>query len=447
LHRVPAASADSTWAREVQQWCVTHAPGLLARDRTLLEPCIAAGDRPDELGLLGLTGVGKSSLLNAVIAPGPQVLPAGGVGPLTGAAVRVRPAHDRTLTVHYRDQGWLFDAITTLRGGRALDGDLAGRLSLVCTGDQYAARDPGWLLAALEHAFQPASHPAPAPRPDVHPVLDQLHAALQRTSTSATWSAANDEPELHRKIRLHTVGQFAPLCETIELAWPPCSAWTLPTIVDLPGLGALHDAHAGQTLDWLGQSAMAILVVDRAGIPEIVVTALQRSGFLARLRAGRAQLAIAITKLDLVADDQRRAAPGQRWSTHYFTACQQAIVQMRAQLATLLGPGGRGPDDDARRLTAQIRIIPVSSRERHRIQRENEIEIEIEDEDEIDRPRLKSPASTGIPELQRTMCAMARLQLPLARAIDIALRAAPLDDRRDHGDLWSDWTALLEQEG
>jgi len=39
---------------------------------------------PLEIGIIGLSGVGKSSLLNTLVAPTRELLPAGGVGPLRG---------------------------------------------------------------------------------------------------------------------------------------------------------------------------------------------------------------------------------------------------------------------------------------------------------------------------------------------------------------------------
>jgi hypothetical protein len=59
---------------------------------------------PFEIGVIGLAAAGKSTLLNALVAPALPLVPAGGVGPLTGTPVRIRYASSATLRVTYLDR-------------------------------------------------------------------------------------------------------------------------------------------------------------------------------------------------------------------------------------------------------------------------------------------------------------------------------------------------------
>lgn len=403
------------WQDDLRAWYLAHARGLIDRERELLDATSAPAS---PIGVLGLTGVGKSSLLNAVIEPGVQLLPAGGVGPLTGLPIQLAAAPAVALAVRYRDRDWLHGVLARLHDARA-DEVERGHLSLLCTGDQYRRRDPRWLLAALRHALRPDLHPAPDDDPEVRARLARLHEALAFAGERVTWGAG-DRADLFHQLRLHCGGQLAPLCAELGIGWPTRGLPAGAAIVDLPGLGALHDAHARQTEAWLGHARSALVVVDRAGLPDALATALRASGFLDRWRAGAAELAVAIAKLDLTADDDRRRARQRSWATHYFDACTRATGQMRAQLAGVLGHAA-----------ARIRIVPVSSRERHRIARG----------DEDDPPRLRSPASTGVPDLTRALGALVRLGQPLAHAIDVALHAAPATD------LQLQWTSFLDKGG
>lgn len=415
----PAGAATRpSWQRDLRAWYLAHARGLVGDERELLDEPARAPISP--IGVLGLTGVGKSSLLNAVIQPGVQLLPAGGVGPLTGLPVRLEVAPSGALTVRYRGRAWLHDVLARLHGECASETEL-GNLSLLCTGDQYRTRDPHWLLAALRHALRPDLNPAPDDDPTTVTSLRCLHAALASSGECLTWSACAPA-ELFQQIRLHCGGQLAPLCDEVRIAWPTIGLPANAVLVDLPGLGTIHDLHARQTEAWLSHARAALVVVDRAGLPDALATVLRTSGFLDRWRAGVAELAVAITKLDLVADDDRRRARDRSWATHYFDACTRATTQMRAQLASVL---------DHAALVSRIRIVAVSSRERHRLARA----------DDVDPPRLRSPASTGVPDLTRALGALVRLGQPLAHAIDVALHATPATD------LQLQWTSFLDKDG
>jgi hypothetical protein len=357
--------ATDAWGVQLRRWYHAHARGLFARD---VERAMLAASHPpaSEVGVLGVAGVGKSSLLNALIAPGIQLLPAGGVGALTGTEIRIACAREPQLSVRYREAGY--------------------------------------------------------------------HSGVRR------WRASSDRGELFRMIRLHAAGAETQRCERVEIGWPSPFLGSLSGLLDLPGLGMIHDPHAERTIDWLAHARSVLLVVDRAGLPETIVYALRGSGFLERWRTGDAQLAIAITKIDLVADDLRRGAGGTSasWLTHYLTSCHQAMMQLRVQLATVLSQtaGWRGDRAAIQRAAARTPIVPTSSRECHRLYTA----------DELDRPRVRSPSTTGIPEAQRVIRAMNRLESPLARAIDQAIVQAfeaRADSRTD--DLHERWTAFLEE--
>jgi hypothetical protein len=421
------------WNRAARAWYAKHARGLLDNERELLAVTLAPKPAV-EIGALGITGVGKSSLLNAVLTPGVQLLPAGGVGALTGLPIRVTESSARSLIVRYRDRGWIHDRIAALAGPCPTPADIA-QASLLCTGDPHGVRDPAWLIAAIRYALRPDLNPMLPEHEPGRDALHQLHLALQYPDTRTVRSTGPDYGELFGGIRNHTAGQLAPLCDSVEITWPSRFIPAGGALVDLPGLGALHDSYASRAVAWLAGAHAVVVVVDRAGLPEVLVSALQTTGFLGRVWAGLAWLAIAITKIDLTADDRWRDCRSTTWSEHYFAACQRAVTQMRAQLSTVLSqdPGRRTGRRSVDHQLSRISIIPVSSRERHRLQRP----------DDADRSRLRNPGSTGIPELQRSLRVMARLHDPFARAIDVALHARP---DREVTELSGAWRLLLEQE-
>jgi GTP-binding protein EngB required for normal cell division len=382
-----------------------------------------------EVGFLGLSGVGKSSLLNALLSPGTQLLPAGGVGPLTGIPIFIVGSSKRELTIRYGTKRWIHDALSALQGNRRIGSDALGRLSLLCTADQYADRDPDWLLDAIRYALHPDVASVPAGDTHTLEVLHGLNEVLAHAGRTISVRADADLPAFFRAVRSHTSGQFAPLCEHITLGWPAGLLQESITLVDLPGLGAANDAHASHARAWLERGSNVVLIVDRAGLPESLWLALRDSGFLCRWLDGTAELTIAITKLDLIADDARRAVSTSAWSTHYFDACRRATTQMRLQLAASLARMSLD-DLEVQQVSSRVRIVPVSSRERHRLQQS----------DDAERAKVRSPESTGIPDLERAIRATSRLNHPVARKLDTALRT-------QHIDLRHDWNSILELGG
>lgn len=60
-------------------------------------------DQPEEVTVcfLGNSGIGKSTLLNAVAADAEQILPSGGIGPLTAQATEVHYSEEHQFKVTY----------------------------------------------------------------------------------------------------------------------------------------------------------------------------------------------------------------------------------------------------------------------------------------------------------------------------------------------------------
>jgi energy-coupling factor transporter ATP-binding protein EcfA2 len=105
-------------ADELVQWFKTQArPFLekhrperveeLARDCARLEKANASLGQELSVCFLGNSGVGKSTLINALIGGGQSVVPSGGVGPLTAQALTVRFGTSPKIEAEYHSSGRL----------------------------------------------------------------------------------------------------------------------------------------------------------------------------------------------------------------------------------------------------------------------------------------------------------------------------------------------------
>lgn len=307
---------------------------------------------PYEVGVVGLSGVGKSSLLNALIAPLQAPMPAGGIGPLTSVPVRIRYSGTATLRVRYA-------------GG--------------------------------------------APR---------------------CWTSDSPDPAFLRHVHDHVAGDRAALCEEIELGWPSRLLGAGVTLVDLPGLGVVGDAHAQHTRGWIERARAVLLVTDRAGLPDTVVASLRRAGVLRRVADGHVDLIGVMTKLDQVTDDARRAnRAGGSWAAVFRTIVAHAESELLAQLEEVLR---RDFGREAPCRTTEC-VFGVSSSEHQRLVQR----------DEESRPRLRVAESTGIPALGRSLAALSRLRsTPWASEILDRARTSP-----EAATLIPELMSLVEMEG
>lgn len=299
--------------------------------------------KPEEVTIcfLGNSGVGKSTLLNALAAGDRQVLPAGGIGPLTAQATEVRYSQERRFRVTYHPKGHLWKLAFALEArlnpdkrvakkAHEVDGeapqpnvsDFASELTAADveeamdrasvetrTGDSEALPHDG-LEGYIKQAKNIVCGNQFADRPLPY-LVDALRLACGQ---ELRWGSEIDGADLARVQRVqqilkspkgdrsherregkdptgfqqdmvdHAAGFLSPLIERIEVGWPSDLLKSGVVLVDLPGVGIAQDAYRDVTSSYVRDKARAVIVtVDRAGPTEATVELLRTSGYWERL--------------------------------------------------------------------------------------------------------------------------------------------------------------------
>lgn len=322
-----------------------HAPDRLASLESDYLRLKRLKAKPDEVTIcfLGNSGVGKSTLLNALAAGDRQVLPAGGIGPLTAQATEVRFSDERRFRVIYHPKGHLWKLAFALESRlnadkraakKAVDGadaqlsvddsasDLVGELSetdikdaeeraalerkaddpeappqdglegyikqakhIVC-GNQFAERPLTYLVDGLRLACgQKKRWGSDLDVADLGRI-ERIQAILKspKTDRSHERREGNDPRGFQMDMVDHAAGFLSPLIERIEVGWPSDLLKAGVVLVDLPGVGIAQDSYREVTSSYVRDKARAVIVtVDRAGPTESTVDLLRTSGYWERL--------------------------------------------------------------------------------------------------------------------------------------------------------------------
>jgi vacuolar-type H+-ATPase subunit H len=409
---------------------------------------------------LGNAGVGKSTLINAVIGGDRAVVPAGGVGPLTAQALVVRHNDQARFEVEYHSAGQLLRTVFGLEQmykadlGRPasprddLEGDdeleepdlvqcdpisdiveekagdaleqvavekregLRRRAQLLVTGNQDEERDLRYLLDSLREAAggRRCWGTAPEERDAERIRAIQYALALAKKKQRHTATASVDGGFLGA-LYDHAAGFLAPLIKGLELGWDAPILRQGITLVDLPGVGMMRDVHRDVTRYWIREKANAlVLVVGGAGLPDSVAEALRQCEFLNSLLHSAdepeddAVVLVAVTGIDNIANDHFRKDKSKKKFEHFLDAVQEACEKLRHEMQRSLESIWLTGDDipPARRvvvknLLAKLRVHPLSAPEYARFLAK----------DDDDRSFLRDVEQSGVPGFVKSLVELA----------------------------------------
>jgi hypothetical protein len=399
---------------------------------------------------LGQSGVGKSTLINALVAEGQVILPAGGVGPLTAQAIELRYSEQPMFTVEYHrmQQFWqlvfaleqkllrqhkktddsdLLRELASEEGPVTIEDDqLADHLErqgrLIITGDQNTSVDLEYLVDCLRRAGEkpPKWNTVPKFEDDkrIERIKSVLHLAAKNIPYTVDAKLANGD--FMRELKIHAAGFLAPFIRTIELGWcSPLLASGL-RLVDLPGVGISSDAYRMVTEKWVREKAQAVcLVVHKSGIDTASAELLRSSGFLNRLlhssddlEADPVELVIAVTMLDSVATsdylDERQSSPLTcRAKREHLAVIRKKMAgvitaQLEAELKRIIsdveGAAREASEAAINRILRKLQVYPLSAHEFVRVKQK----------DDEERPFIHQPEESGVPAMQRALVGVVR---------------------------------------
>jgi GTP-binding protein EngB required for normal cell division len=401
--------------------------------------------------LLGQAGVGKSTLINTLIADTDIVVPSGGgTGPLTANALHVIYGERPSFEVRYHSTKQLSQTRFILEAeihrqakiaapaeteagddpemlAIGLDDEVQeknrteeaiGRACLLVAGAQTAHRELSYLADAFRWVLGQKSKFQTEIREEDMDRLRLVQEALKHgtTATKRQFDSA-ENPNFRRHLRDHACGFLAPLIQEMSIHWPSPLLQNSLELIDLPGIGILSDAYASVTSDFLRNRAKAVmLVTNDRGIRREDAEMLKNSGFLNRLLHSSHDLAsdpvaliVVVVRIDDVAVENwknDKAVNGVALKTkvqHFADQVERCRSDIAKRLHTFLREVWED-DTEGKRLVIQsildnLQVFPVSAPQ-YRLHRSNE--------PDEDKPFLPDAEATNILALRTAISKVAQ---------------------------------------
>jgi hypothetical protein len=386
---------------------------------------------------LGKSAVGKSTLINALIADDQVLLPAGGIGPLTAQAIQVGYSETPRFRAEYHGPGSFNRLLFALeRGLDRIEGVPFSKVAeqrsvqpaaedevdhreqyerqarLMIVGDQNLPASLQYLVDGLRAAVGRPLRSGSTIKTQDAERIEKIHAALARGKNNDAYvcSGNRTDPNFMRELKAHAAGFLAPLIRNIELGWPSPILQRGLRLVDLPGVGISGDVYRRVTEEWVREKARAIcLVVDRSGIDSASADLLRSSGFLNRLLhstddpdADPVSLVIAVVKMDEVAYEnfkqEKATSPDDHRKKHEHlaelrqkmpvTVQMQLHDELRRLIEDLEGPARNASETALTRIQNSLQVHSLTAHEF----------VKLLDEDEPS--FIKDAAESGIPQFK-----------------------------------------------
>jgi hypothetical protein len=423
---------------------------------------------PNELTVcfIGMSNVGKSTLLNAIAAGERTILPAGGIGPLTAQATVVQYSDKPKFKVEYHSSGILWRVVFGLEkrlekekrdSGDLKDfgpDDLSENLPdeerkevidiatkhedefgknnsdaidaylkqgrLIVTGTQFSNCSLAYIVDGLRIAGGKMPKWGESITSEDMDRIKRVAKIYSGNNNNLTYQRAEgeDRNEFRRDLEDHAAGFLAPLIKQIEVGWPSDFLKGGICLVDLPGVGVANDSYRDVTRGFVRDKAKAIIVVaDRAGLTESTIELLKTSGYWDRLvgsaddpESDPCTMLVAVTRVDDVTQSEwaniasTEDKPRPKKFEVFLEKIDEFKPRMQAQFADQLGRMVASENPDIQRARDQAKNTLLSNLQIFPLSAPEYRKALVDDED--DKSFLRNPEQSGVPALMESLIAL-----------------------------------------